>query len=67
VQYFRNDIYLCCCCLEFKDNETNEIVDVPYSEMPAELALELMTRRSGVLYRHPKMKQKKQHKGFRKM
>lgn len=58
-KYQRDDIYLCLDCYNFHDCKTGKIVDVPYSEMPAKLAIELMKRRNGVLYRHPKMKRKK--------
>lgn len=65
MEYIRDDIYLCLDCYNFHDAKTHEIVDVPYSEMPADLAIELMKRRNGVLYRHPRMKRKngfgKQH------
>jgi hypothetical protein len=57
----RPDIYLCSCCLEFYNELTNQKVDVQYWEMPADLALELMTQRNGMLLKHPKTKQKRQH------
>jgi uncharacterized protein (UPF0371 family) len=57
--YYRDDIYLCLDCYNFHDIKTDKVVHVPYSEMPADLALELMKRRNGVLYRHPPTKRKK--------
>jgi hypothetical protein len=57
----RNDIYLCSCCLSFYNELTGKHVDVPYSEMPADLAVELMIQRNGMLLKHPKTKQKRHH------
>jgi hypothetical protein len=42
VTYLRDDIYYCSGCGEFFDDLTNKLVDVPYSEMPADFALEVM-------------------------
>jgi hypothetical protein len=42
----RDDIYLCTCCYKFFKNRTHERVEVPYHEMPAELAMELMIKRA---------------------
>ena len=47
MTYFRDDIYICPDCGYFFDEQTNKMVDVPYSEMPAEVALEVMQVRQG--------------------
>jgi hypothetical protein len=44
--YKRDDIYLCGCCHQFFNLKTHEKVDVPYTDMPAELAMELMINRA---------------------
>lgn len=44
--YMRDDIYLCFCCYQFFKMKTHEKVDVPYYQMPAELAMELMIKRA---------------------
>jgi hypothetical protein len=46
--YQRDDIYLCYCCYQFFKMRTHERVDVPYHEMPAELAMELMIKRATI-------------------
>jgi len=44
--YMRDDIYLCTCCYQFFKMKTHEKVEVPYHQMPAELAMELMIKRA---------------------
>jgi hypothetical protein len=46
MKYLRDDIYLCVCCYQFFKVKTHEKVNVPYTEMPAELAMELMIKRA---------------------
>lgn len=55
-KYQRDDIYLCEECWQFHNLKTDKVVDVPYTEMPADLAVFLMMKRSGVLKRHPPRK-----------
>ena len=45
MEYDRNDIYLCEHCGQFFSNETDELVEVPYWDMPASLALTVMSTR----------------------
>lgn len=46
--YQRNDIEFCCCCGKFYSLVTGRVVDVPYTEMPAEVALYVMGIRMGM-------------------
>jgi hypothetical protein len=57
--YRRNDVYLCYCCYQFFDDRTHAKVDVPYHEMPAELAMQLMIKRAEFTQ---KKGRKKKHK-----
>jgi hypothetical protein len=57
--YQRNDICFCHCCYQFFDNKTRQKVDVPYHEMPAEFAMELMIKRAELAQRKVR---KKKHK-----
>jgi hypothetical protein len=43
--YTRDDIYYCAGCGEFFDLQTNERVEVPYTEMPAKFAMKVMSDR----------------------
>jgi hypothetical protein len=54
--YIRDDIYLCTCCCQFFNVNTRERVDVPYTEMPAELAMELMINRAVLANKKAKKK-----------
>jgi hypothetical protein len=54
--YERDDIYLCCCCHQFFNMKTHEKVNVSYTEMPAELAMELMISRAGLSNKKVKKK-----------
>lgn len=66
--YIRNDIYYCSDCGQFYKELTDQQVEVPYSEMPAEFALKVMNHRKRPsnrchgIKRKPKPKQ--QGKGF---
>lgn len=42
MTYTRDDIYICPSCGYFFDEKTDKPVDVSYSEMPADFALEVM-------------------------
>lgn len=55
----RDDIYFCDCCLEFYDRRTHVKVDVPYTEMPAELAVTLLTARMGAKAKRPHRQRRK--------
>lgn len=59
MSYIRDDVYFCHECGQFHDLITDKVVNIPYSEMPAEFALEVMKIRHGVLKRHPKTKHKR--------
>lgn len=43
--YICNDIYYCSKCGHFYDIKTDQLVDVSYTEMPAEFALKVMRDR----------------------
>lgn len=45
MTYTRDDIYYCPGCGQFFDEATDQRVEVPYSEMPAEFALQVMNAR----------------------
>lgn len=45
ITYLRDDIYYCPGCGEFFDELTDKLVEVPYTEMPADFALEVMSVR----------------------
>lgn len=59
TKFQRDDIYFCECCLAFYDRKTHLLVDVPYSEMPADLAITLLTARLGTKYAKPHKKRRK--------
>ena len=42
MNYIRDDIYICPGCGQFFDEKTDKLVEVAYSDMPAEFALEVM-------------------------
>ncbi len=44
----RNDIEFCSCCGNFYSLVTGRVVDVPYTEMPAEVAIYVMGVRMGM-------------------
>jgi hypothetical protein len=54
--YSRDDIYLCTCCHQFFNMKTRERVDVPYTEMPAELVMEFMISRASLVNKNVKKK-----------
>jgi hypothetical protein len=54
--YIRDDIYLCNCCYQFFNVNTRQRVDVPYTEMPAELAMQLMINRATLANKKAKKK-----------
>lgn len=66
---WKNTSY-CQGCNLFVDDKTNTHFDVPYHSMPAEMALQIMTLRHGLLKRHPptdtdhQRKRKRPKKGF---
>ena len=43
--YTRDDVYYCPSCGEFYDIKTEQLVKIPYTEMPADFALEVMSAR----------------------
>jgi len=45
MKYARPDIYLCECCGQFFNVDTDAPVHVPYEEMPAEVAIKVMLLR----------------------
>lgn len=45
MQYQRDDIYFCEGCGQFFHDDTDEIVDVPLWEIPADFALAVMYAR----------------------
>lgn len=57
--YLRDDIYFCDCCAQFFDIKIDQPVDVPYSEMPAEFAVDLMQYRATLGNKQHKKKRKK--------
>lgn len=67
MNYIRHDIYICPDCGFFFDDRTNKLVDVPYSDMPAEFALEVMQirqRKSKCGHKSKVRKAKPRGKGF---
>lgn len=66
--YIRDDIYYCPGCGQFFDEITDKLVDVPYSEMPADFALQVMDDRQkaskGCHRQKRKRPKKDQGKGF---
>lgn len=44
-KFLRDDIYYCGCCGKFFSDVTDEEVKVPFEEMPAALAIQVMTDR----------------------
>ncbi len=65
AEYLRNDIYFCECCAQFFDCMTDEVVDVKYTEMPADFALELMLYRQWLEQNKRQSKHKRQRKSYR--
>lgn len=61
TKYVRNDVYFCECCGKFYDCVTNDLVDVKYTEMPADMAINLMQYRQFLetLWRKPKRKRRR--------
>ncbi len=45
MEYQRDDIYLCPGCGQFYDIDTDKLVEIPYWDMPASFALEVMSIR----------------------
>ncbi len=68
MNYIRNDIYYCKGCGQFFDELTDEQVEIAYSEMPADFAIQVMSdRQLSRGFCHPrwrKRKPKKTWKGF---
>ncbi len=44
-KFLRDDIYYCGCCGKFFSDVTDEEVKVPFEEMPAALAIQVMSDR----------------------
>jgi hypothetical protein len=44
-KFLRDDIYYCNCCGKFFSEMTDEEVQVPFEEMPAALAIQVMADR----------------------
>lgn len=71
MSYIRNDIYYCRGCGQFFDDLTDKLVEVSYTEMPAEFALEVMKDRqkaSKVCHsqKRAKRRSRPQNRGFGK-
>lgn len=68
MNYTRNDIYYCSDCGQFFKELTDEQVEVPYTEMPADFALKVMNDRKRPSSRchgaKRERKPKQQGKGF---
>lgn len=62
--YERNDIYYCSCCGLFYDSLTHQTVNVPYTEMPAEMALQVMYDRGLISQMRARRKRTGKGKGF---
>lgn len=45
MSYIRNDIYYCPGCGEFFDDQTDKLVQIPYSDIPADFAVRVMSDR----------------------
>lgn len=49
MENYRVRYELCPCCCRFWDPVSRQYVQVPYEQMPADLAIELMVHRNGVV------------------
>jgi len=71
VDYIRDDIYYCPGCGRFFDELTDKLVEVPYTEMPADFALQVMSDRQQPFKpchtRRRRKAQRKPGKGFAKL
>ena len=47
-RFEREDVVFCACCGRFLDAETSLPVEIPYEEMPASFALQVMIIRKGI-------------------
>ena len=69
AEYIRDDIYYCKGCGQFFDLVTDKLIEVPYSEMPADFALRVMNDRQQPFkpcHTRRRGKAKKTAKGFDK-
>lgn len=71
MSYIRDDIYYCSGCGQFFDNKTDRQVEVSYTEMPADFALEVMKDRQNVskachTQKRAKKRSRPQNRGFGK-
>lgn len=58
-QYVRDDIYLCADCGKFHSLADDSVVDVPYSEMPAQVAINVMSYRQELATKSLKKRKKR--------
>lgn len=68
-QYERDDIYLCMDCGFFYRCSDDKLMDIPLSEIPAELAIDVMCIRNGATKPHHKytsqrVRRNKRGRGF---
>lgn len=64
MSYLRDDIYICPECGQFFDCLSDVLVEVPYSEMPADFAIEVMSiRKKPSACRHKVRRSKKSKPG----
>jgi hypothetical protein len=50
---------LCMCCGEIFNVDTGKYVNIPLSELPADIALDRLLIKNGVLKQNPEVKRKK--------
>lgn len=62
---YQDTFKLCMCCGDIFNAETGEQVDIPLSELPADIALDRLLIKNGVLKQHPESSRKKSSKGKR--
>jgi len=64
--YLRDDIYFCPDCQQFHNARDSRVVDIPLTELPAEVTLDILLLKNGVLRRNPPNGDGKASKGFGK-
>lgn len=62
--YEREDIYYCSCCGLFYDSLTHEVKNINYTDMPAEMAIQVMYDRGILSERKARRRQTGKGKGF---
>lgn len=62
--YERDDIYFCLDCGEFHLAKTHQPVNIAYTDMPAEFALEVMYYRQAMYNSRKKSRKTGKGKGF---